>query len=125
MTPSEKAMGLVVRHFNDASADYPDGDVPIRAQVTEEDVREVWFTKTLQHWKGMYIVLGPNNLYYEVTYNGDKHEAYVDVYDKLENVRYEDSPEEITDNNIVNLRERMTNPRNPFFTHRDRAQRRK
>lgn len=41
----------------------------------------VWFCKTLQNWKalisGVYI-----KKYVEVTYNGDKGETYVDVYQK-------------------------------------------
>ena len=41
-----------------------------------------WFSKTLQNWKalvsGVYV-----KEYIEVTYNGDRQEAYVDVYQKV------------------------------------------
>ena len=45
------------------------------------DMYVVWFCKTLQNWKalvsGVYI-----KKYIEVTYNGDRKETYVDVYQK-------------------------------------------
>ena len=45
------------------------------------DMYVVWFCKTLQNWKA--LVSGVNiNGYIEVTYNGDKGETYVDVYQK-------------------------------------------
>lgn len=44
----------------------------------------VWFCKTLQNWKA--LVSGVHiNAYIEVTYNGDKQEIYVDVYQKAYN----------------------------------------
>lgn len=42
----------------------------------------VWFSKTLQHWKALLSTDGPDTLYYEVTYDGDKKLAYVDTYEK-------------------------------------------
>ena len=50
------------------------------------DVFIVWKCKALQNCK---YLLGTNlhdDMYYELTYNGDKNEAYLDVYTKLENV---------------------------------------
>lgn len=42
--------------------------------------------KTLQNWKA--LVSGVHiEEYIEVTYNGDKQEVYVDVYQKVKNVR--------------------------------------
>jgi hypothetical protein len=46
----------------------------------------VWFSKTLQNWKAILGTTLPDNLLYEVTYNGDKMETYIDVYDKIDNV---------------------------------------
>jgi hypothetical protein len=51
-----------------------------------EEVYVVWFCKTLQNWKALLSTMAPNDLYYEVTYSGDKAAAYVDVYRKVENV---------------------------------------
>lgn len=48
------------------------------------DMYVVWFCKTLQNWKalvsGVYI-----KKYIEVTYDGDRKETYVDVYQKAGN----------------------------------------
>lgn len=49
--------------------------------VDDDDVFVVWYAKTLQNHKAL---LGNtvSNHYFECTYNGDKHELYVDVYYK-------------------------------------------
>lgn len=46
----------------------------------------VWFCKTLQNWKALLSTDIPDGLYYEVTYDGDKQQAYVDTYSKIGNV---------------------------------------
>lgn len=53
---------------------------------TLEDVYVVWFAKTLQNWKCLVSTTLPDGMYYEVTYNGDKCEAYIDAYKKFDNV---------------------------------------
>ena len=45
----------------------------------------VWFSKTLQHWKALVCTSLPDEMYYEVTYDGNKKEAYVDAYLKVGN----------------------------------------
>lgn len=46
-----------------------------------------WYTKVLQNHKALLGVSDPyDQHYYEVTYNGDKGELYLDVYSKEENV---------------------------------------
>ena len=45
----------------------------------------VWQCKTLQNWKFLISTDIPDGMYYEVTYNGDKDEWYIDAYKKLEN----------------------------------------
>lgn len=54
------------------------------------DVYVVWFSKTLQNWKALLSTDIPDGLYYEVTYNGDLKEAYVDTYSKVSNVAIKD-----------------------------------
>lgn len=63
-------------------------DVPV--EVTKEDFFVVWFCKTLQNWKCLISAKFDGAPYVEVTYNGDKKETYVDVYRKIENVRFPD-----------------------------------
>lgn len=56
-----------------------------RLELTENDIYIVWFSKTLQNWKALLSTDLHDGLYYEVTYNGDKHSAYVDTYKKQSN----------------------------------------
>lgn len=52
---------------------------------TIEQVHMVWFAHVLGFKKAIMIDGGANNRLYEVTYNRDKNEMYVDEYDKVEN----------------------------------------
>jgi hypothetical protein len=52
----------------------------------EFDVYVVWFSKTLQNWKALVSTTLPDKMYYEVTFNGDKNEMYIDAYVKLNNI---------------------------------------
>lgn len=49
------------------------------------DVYCVWSVKVLQNWKFLISSSLPDGMYYEVTYNGDKKEFYLDAYKKFEN----------------------------------------
>lgn len=49
------------------------------------DVFTVWKCKVLQNWKFLISSSLPDGMYYEVTYNGDKGEWYLDAYKKFEN----------------------------------------
>ncbi len=51
----------------------------------------VWFSKTLQNWKALVSTTLPDKMYYEVTYNGEKKEAYIDAYLKVGNECVKDS----------------------------------
>ena len=73
----EKARKIVMNYFN-SHVDKTDNK-----QITLDDVYVVWFSKTLQNWKALVM-------YYEITYNGDKNETYVDVYKKWENFTVKD-----------------------------------
>lgn len=53
--------------------------------ITEEDVFIVWFCKTLQNHKALVSTTISDGMYYELTYNGDKNELYLDAYKKWEN----------------------------------------
>ena len=45
----------------------------------------VWQCKALQNWKFLISTSLHDGMYYEVTYNGDKKEWYLDAYKKFEN----------------------------------------
>ena len=58
--------------------------------ITEDDVYVVWLCKTLQNNKALLSTRLFDGMYYEVTYNGDRDEAYIDAYKKWENYKIED-----------------------------------
>lgn len=45
----------------------------------------VWKCKILQNWKYLIASTLPDGMYYELTYNGDKKEWYLDAYKKFDN----------------------------------------
>ena len=69
-----------IKNYVNAHTDKPDS-----IQIEINDVYVVWFCKTLQNWKALVSTTLPDGMYYELTYNGDKNELYVDCYKKWEN----------------------------------------
>lgn len=55
-------------------------------KIEPEDVRIVWYCKTLQNAKALLSTPLPDGMFYEITYNGDKDEIYFDAYHKVENI---------------------------------------
>ena len=51
----------------------------------EFEVFIVWKSKILQNWKWLISTTLYDGMYYELTYNGDKQEFYLDAYKKFEN----------------------------------------
>lgn len=49
------------------------------------EVYIVWKCKALQNWKYLISSTLQDGMYYELTYNGDKKEWYLDAYKKFEN----------------------------------------
>lgn len=70
---------VVVDYFN-SRVDRTDN-----MQLTEDNVYIVWFSKTLQNFKALVSTTVSDGMYYEITYNGDKNELYLDAYKKWEN----------------------------------------
>lgn len=89
---SEKFIALckenVVNYFNE-NADKTDNVL-----ITQEDVYLVWYCKTLQNHKALLSTNISDGMYYELTYNGDKNELYLDAYKKWKNVKIDLNEEE-------------------------------
>ena len=62
--------------------DHLDKSVP----TPDFQVFTVWKCKTLQNWKYLLSSTLFDGMYYELTYNGDKNEWYLDAYKKFQNV---------------------------------------
>lgn len=69
----------IVGYFN-SNAEKTDN-----VKITIDDVFIVWSCKTLQNNKAMVSTTVSDGMYYELTYNGDKQELYLDAYKKWEN----------------------------------------
>lgn len=54
-------------------------------EIPDFSVFTVWKAKVLQNWKYLLSSTLPDDMYYELTYNGDKKEWYLDAYKKFEN----------------------------------------
>jgi len=54
-------------------------------QITTDEVFIVWYCKTLQNHKALASTTLFDGMYYEITFNGDKGEIYLDAYKKFEN----------------------------------------
>ena len=54
-------------------------------QITEEDVFIVWMCKTLRNSKALASTTLFDGMYYELTFNGNSGELYVDAYKKWDN----------------------------------------
>lgn len=72
----------VVKYFND-KRDKSDSE-----ELLPEDVYVVWQVKVLQNFKALLSTKMSDGMYYELTYNGDEDELYLDVYKKWTNIAY-------------------------------------
>lgn len=84
MNYQEKAKQIVIDYYNGRV------EKTGNKKLTESEVFIVWFSKTLQNWKALISTTISDGMYYEVTYNGDKKETYLDAYKKWENVCVKD-----------------------------------
>ena len=75
----KRAVTIVTEYFN-SNVDGTDGIL-----LGPSDVFVVWSCKILQNNKALLSTDVPDGMYYEVTYNGDNKEFYLDAYKKWEN----------------------------------------
>ena len=54
-------------------------------EVPQFEAYIVWKCKALQNWKYLLSSSLCDGMYYELTYNGDQNEWYLDAYKKFEN----------------------------------------
>lgn len=80
MNLKKQFMKIVVDYYNNHV------DVTDNKTLTEDDVYIVWYCKTLQNCKALLSTTVSDGMYYEITYNGDKKEFYLDAYKKWQNV---------------------------------------
>ena len=74
---NNKAIAIVTEYVKD-HLDATDGNIDF-------EVYAVWKCKALQNWKYLLSTTLFDGMYYELTYNGDKYEWYLDAYKKFEN----------------------------------------
>lgn len=84
MNYQEKAKQIVIDYYNEHV------EITDNKKLKESEIFIVWFSKTLQNWKALISTTISDGMYYEVTYNGDKKETYLDAYKKWENVCVKD-----------------------------------
>lgn len=80
MDLKKQFMKIVVDYYNNHV------DVTDNKTLTEDDVYIVWYCKTLRNCKALLSTTVSDGMYYEITYNGDKKEFYLDAYKKWQNV---------------------------------------
>lgn len=68
----------IVEDYVNKHLDRPD-------QKPNYDTYMVWKCKILKNWKFLFSTTLFDGMYYEVTYNGNKDEWYLDAYKKFEN----------------------------------------
>ena len=69
----------------DIVAEYTDEHLDKSDDAPQYKIFVVWYCKTLQNFKALLSTTLFDGMYYEVTYNGDKEEFYLDAYKKFEN----------------------------------------
>jgi hypothetical protein len=75
------AKELVVDNYN---RHHDSGRTP---PLTMGDVFIVWFVKTLENWKAVVGSSVLRGLLYEVSYNGEESEAYIEIFKKINSTK--------------------------------------
>lgn len=63
--------------------------------MTTDEVYVVWYSKSLKNHKALLSTTVCDGMYYELTYNGEKDELYMDAYKKWENICIENVKQKI------------------------------
>ena len=81
MTPQDIARTLVTKTFNEHM------EQTDNFALTFSDTYVVKYSYILGNWKALVSTTVIDGKYYEITYNSDKNEYYIDTYVKLRNER--------------------------------------
>ena len=71
----------IVKKYVEEHLDKSDKDI----KESDKEPFIVWKCKVLQNWKYLLSTSLPDGMYYELTFNGNKQEWYLDAYKKFEN----------------------------------------
>jgi hypothetical protein len=82
---------IIIDYFNNRV------DKTDNIKIGIKDVYVVWMCKTLKNSKALLSTNVSDGMYYEITYNGEKDEIYLDAYKKWENklIKRESFKEEV------------------------------
>ncbi len=75
----ELAKTLIIQYYDEVR------DITDSKDLNRQDIYVVWLSKVLQNNKALLSTTLSDGMYYEVTYNGDKKEMYLDAYKKWQN----------------------------------------
>lgn len=73
--PQDTAKQLVAEKYNRDIR-----DIGLDPLLRVEELRVVWFAKTLQNWKAILVTTRRDSFLFELTHNGDTQETYVQKY---------------------------------------------
>lgn len=79
---TDKAKQLIIN--------YVDSKYSTEFEKPDFEVYVAWFVKVLQHWKAMVFTDRGDGRYYELIYNGDKHETYLHELVKIQGTTIQD-----------------------------------
>lgn len=79
----KKCIELVKKYYEDE----------LKTNIKYDDIYIVWLTKVLQNNKALISTNIKDTRYFEITYNGDKKETYIDCYVKEKNICKKDKEE--------------------------------
>lgn len=79
----EKATDMVIESYNELV------EVTDHYHLKENDVYIVWMCSILGNNKALLSTTVPDGMYYEVTYNKEKDELYLDGYKKIIHKEYQ------------------------------------
>lgn len=83
------ARELVQRQYNESGIGTPRGQHV--EYLPMHEIYVVWFGYVLGNWKAIVSTFRPDDRIYEVTYNREKGETYIDTYLKTHNIAIKDA----------------------------------